>query len=143
MPLATELLPLLSQRLEVAEMQEWLDGLRDRLAWLAGCDEKAGESSLNIEQVFHIAHFDIEAHRLRQHLAPVGRWDGPGTPWNAAESIVAWLSHLEDALRDVILQTDVAGALVAYSGLIRRGKDPAPFAGRLALVAVLKVLAGQ
>ena len=37
---------------------------------------------------------------------PVGRGDGPGTPWNQAEVVAAWLSYLEDALRDVILKKD-------------------------------------
>ncbi len=88
-------------------MREWLDGLRQRLAWLSGCDENTDSFLLNIEEVFHHAYFDIEIFRLKQHLATVGRGDGPATPWNYAESITAWLSHLEDALRDVILQKDV------------------------------------
>jgi hypothetical protein len=104
MPLATELLPLLTQRLQHDEMQKWLDGLRELLDWLSGSGQQTGSFSLNIEQVFHHAHFNIEAHRLRQHCAPVGRKDGPGTPWNDAESISAWLSYLEEALRDVILE---------------------------------------
>jgi len=106
MPLATELLPSLAQKLPLGEMKDWLDGMRQRLAWLAGSDEQTDSFKLNIEQVFHYAHFDIEVHRLRQHLAPVGRHDGPGTPWNVAESIEAWLSYLEDALRDVILEEE-------------------------------------
>jgi hypothetical protein len=106
MPLATELLPLLAEKLEHDEMQDWLDGLRDRLDWLSGSGQQTGSFTLNIEQVFHYAHFDIEAHRLRQHLAPVGRHDGPGTPWKASESITVWLSYLEDTLRDVILETE-------------------------------------
>jgi hypothetical protein len=91
-------------------MQEWLDGLRERLDWLSGGGQQP--RSLNIEEIFHYAHFDIEVHRLRQHLAPVGRRDGPGTPWNDAESISAWLSHLEDVLRDVILETEDQANLV-------------------------------
>ena len=106
MPLATELLPLLQQELELGDMREWLDGLSERLAWLSGSDQQADSFTLNIEQVFHYAHFDIEVHRLKQHLAPVGRQDGPGTPWNDAESITAWLSYLENALRDVIVETE-------------------------------------
>src|SRR5207245_1065057 len=101
MPLATELLPLLAQKLEVDEMREWLDDLRQHLDWLSGSDQ---EFTMNIEQVFHDAHFDIEAHRLKQHLAPVGRQDGPGTPWNISESIKKWLSYLEEGLCDVILE---------------------------------------
>jgi len=103
MPLATELLPLLQQKLQLDEMQQWLDDLSQRLAWLSGSDEHADSFRLNVEEVFHYAHFDIEVHRLKQHLAGVGRHDGPETPWNAAQSIIAWLSYLEDALRDVVL----------------------------------------
>jgi hypothetical protein len=102
LPLATELLPLLIGELELDEMREWLEDLNKRLKWLAGSDGRADTCAVNIEQVFHYAHFDAEVYRLQQHLAMVGRGDGPDTPWNQAESIEAWLSHLEDALRDVI-----------------------------------------
>lgn len=104
MPLATELLPLLSEKLKLDEMQDWLKGMHQRLAWLSGGVQQ--DFALNIEQVFHYAHFDVEVHRLRQHLATVGRQDGPCTSWNEAESISAWLSYLEDALCDVILESD-------------------------------------
>lgn len=111
MPLATELLPLLSEQLELDDMRKWLDALRQRLACLSEGNDKTDSLSLNIEQVFHYAHFDIEVHRLRQHLCPVGRGDGPGTPWNQADSIGAWLSYLEDALRDVITKRDAQANL--------------------------------
>lgn len=106
MPLATELLPLLIERHQLDEMREWLDGMRERLAWLSGQDTNHSSLKLNIEQVFHYAHFDSEVHRLRQHLEPVGRGDGPGTPWNQATSIDAWLAHLERDLCDVILESE-------------------------------------
>ena len=106
MPLATQLLPLLEKKLQLDEMREWLDGLRERLAWLSGSNQQTRSFTLNVEQVFHYAHFDAEVFRLRQHLAPVGRQDGPGTPSNYAESITAWLSYLEEALRDVILEKE-------------------------------------
>lgn len=106
MPLATELLPLLDAELELDEMREWLAGMRERLAWLSRRNADDASFTLNIEQVFHYGHFDVAVHRLRQHLAPVGRGDGPGTPWNQAESVDAWLSYLEEALRDVILARD-------------------------------------
>jgi len=112
MPLATELLPLLETKLQLDEMRQWLDGLGERLAWLSGINQQAGSFKLNIEQVFHYAHFDMEVHRLRQHLAPVGRQDGPETPWNYAESIRAWLSYLEEALHDVIFETEEQGNLM-------------------------------
>jgi hypothetical protein len=109
MPLATELLPLLQTELkriyEDKDMQDWLDDLRERLKWLSNDRDKESFAS-NIEQVFHYAHFDREVFRLRQHLSSVGRQDGPGTPWNQAETISAWLSYLEEALRDVILNHD-------------------------------------
>jgi hypothetical protein len=36
----------------------------------------------------------------------VGRHDGPDTAWNRVESITAWLYELEEALRDVILESE-------------------------------------
>jgi hypothetical protein len=111
MPLATELLPKLAEKLELDEMREWLDGLRERLTWLAGSDQQPGSFALNVEEVFHYGQFDIEVFRLKQHLAPVGRMDGPGTPWNQAHSIEAWLSYLEYALCDVILEADIGADL--------------------------------
>jgi hypothetical protein len=116
MPLATELLPLLCEKLqpdedEPDEMREWLDDLQQRLAWLSGSDQQTGSFTANIEQVFHYAHFDIEVYRLRQDLASVGRGDGPGTPWKRAESILAWLSYLERDLCDVILEKDAEADL--------------------------------
>jgi hypothetical protein len=113
MPLASDLLPFLIDKLELDEMREWLDGMRKRLSWLSGNDHEPGSFALNIEQVFHFAHFDIEVHRLRQHLASVGRGDGPGTPWNQAESVHTWLSYLEEALCDVILECDVKSDLAS------------------------------
>jgi len=109
MPLATELLPLLITNLELEEQDEmraWLDSLCERMAWLSGDNQEAGSFALSIEQVFHYAHFDIEAHRFKQHLVSVGRHDGPDTPWTRSESIAAWLFELEEALRDVILECD-------------------------------------
>ncbi len=107
MPLATELLPLLSEECDLENMQEWLDGMRERLQWLAGDDPRPpDEFKMNIEEVFHLATFDIEAFRLRQQFCPVGRGDGPATPWNSAEHISFWLHHLEEILRDVLIQQE-------------------------------------
>lgn len=113
LPVATDLLPLLNAKLELEDMQEWLDDLRERLAWLSKSGEQFNSFALNIEEVFHRAYFDIEVHRLQQHLAPVGRGDGPGTPWNQAESVEAWLSYLEDTLRDVIFEGDYKADLAS------------------------------
>jgi hypothetical protein len=114
MPLATELLPLLVQRLSLGEMEEWLNGLSQRLGWLAGKDGSVFK--LNIEEVFHIAQFDMEVHRLQQQLAPVGRHDGPATPSNEARSISAWLSYLEEDLCDVIFEEETAADLSSILG---------------------------
>lgn len=111
MPLATEVLPLIVKQLQVDEMCTWFDGLRERLAWFSESEGQTDSFALNIEEVFHYAHFDVEVHRLRQQLAPVGRADGPGTPWSQGESVEAWLSYLEEALCDVILQRDNASDL--------------------------------
>lgn len=104
MPVATKLLEPLKAKVEGDEMHEWLDGLCQRLAWFSGDHHRP--DSFNIEEIFHYAQFDVEVHRLKQHLADVGRRDGPGTPWNEAESVQAWLSYLEEALRDVIFECD-------------------------------------
>lgn len=106
MPLSTELLPLLVKHLQLAEMSKWLDNLCSRLQWISGNDQHANSLCMNIEQVFHFAYFDMEVYRLRQHLEPVRRMDGPGTSWRQCETIEAWLSYLEDALTDVISESD-------------------------------------
>ena len=115
MPLATELLPLLTEKLKLDEMQEWLNSLGQRLSWLDGNDGATTSFKVNIEQVFHYAHFDIEVHRLRQQLEQVGRYDGPGTPWNQVESISAWLSYLEETLCDVIIEKERQADLASIS----------------------------
>jgi len=109
MPLATEVLPLLVEQLQLDEnddMRQWLYGLRERLAWLSKSEGRTQSFALNIEEVFPYAHFDIEVHRLRQQVAPVGRTDGRGTPWSEAESVKTWLSYLEESLWHVILKSD-------------------------------------
>lgn len=113
MPLATELLPLLDAHLELDELREWLGSLQGKLAWLSDHSSDAKSYSMNIEQVFHYAHFDRELSRLKQHLVPVGRRDGPGTPWNYSESIGAWLSYLEEALCDVIAEQQSRAVLAS------------------------------
>ncbi len=110
-PLATELLEPILKKLKHGssedddnDMQKWLDYLQQRLTWFSERNQQTGHFSLNIEEVFHYAHFDIEAYCLRQQQSLVGRGDGPGGWWNVAENIEAWLQHLENALRDVIFE---------------------------------------
>lgn len=43
---------------------------------------------------------------MKQHLVPVGRNDGPGTPWTQSKDIAAWLSYLHEDLGRAILQRD-------------------------------------
>ena len=62
----------------------------------------------------------------------------------AVEAIARRRFHgLPVADREESTAEAIAAALVAFVRLIRRGKDPAVFAGRLAQVAVLKVLEGR
>ena len=76
MPLAIRLLPLLVGKLQLEEMRQWTDGLCERLAWLSGNDRQAHSFDLNIEEVSHYEHLDVEAFRLRDHLATVGLGEG-------------------------------------------------------------------
>jgi len=99
MPLATDLVGPLAQRIDHAEMNEWLASLKQRVEWL--CEPGQKWTGLNIEQVFHLAYFSIEVHRLQQHLAPVVREAGE-TPWKRAKSIEGWLQRLEYELVDLI-----------------------------------------
>ena len=118
MPLATDLFDAICEELghgnskdDDNDMEKWLDSLRRRLAWLSESDQQTDAFRLNIEEVFHYARFDIEAHYLKQQLSLVGRGDGSGTSWNVAKSIEAWLPRLEEALRDVIFEADAEADL--------------------------------
>lgn len=106
MPLATELLPLLVEKVEIDRMAAWLKGFCDRLKWLDG----TGLLDFNIEQVFHNAQSDIEVWLLRQHLSSFGRYDGE-TPHVRSEEIANWLGWLEYFLQDVISECDVKADL--------------------------------
>lgn len=103
MPLCTELLPLILERLpEDEERNDWLEGMRERLNWLYSNNCSSKSFQMNIEQVFHMAHFDAEVHRLRQQSCPVERGAGM-TPWNDAESVDCWVTAMGNTLADVIL----------------------------------------
>lgn len=115
MPLATEVLPLLAKKLEAGregdgqddgrdeEMTAWLADLQKRVEWLEGGE--SGHRGLNIEEVFHLGHFDAEVHRLMQQLCPVGRSSGE-TPWQTAEAIEGWLRYLEEDLVEVLVGSE-------------------------------------
>ena len=106
MPLATELLPLICEKQHDEDMSGWLDGMREALAWLSRADDPHNPLPLSIEEVLHYARFDIEVFRLKQQLVPVGRHDGPGTPWTQAESIESWLDYLQGDLCEAILDSE-------------------------------------
>ena len=100
MPLATDLMNHLGgkfREIDLEDALEWLGYLQQRIEWLGDGKSKA----INIEEVFDLARFDIELWKMRQQLYPLGR-NSSGTPWQEAEGIEAWLSYMEDDLRDVI-----------------------------------------
>lgn len=104
MPLATELTPLLRRRFEeydVGEALAWLDSIKEVTDWLRKTD--GAVLSLNIEELFDLAHFDILTWKMRQQTCPVGRTAGD-TPYSTAKAIEAWLNHMEDDLRDVLFE---------------------------------------
>jgi hypothetical protein len=53
------------------------------------------------------------------------------------------LRYLTPVEREEATAEAVVGAMVVFVRLIRRGKNPIPFAGRLAKIAVLRVMAGR
>lgn len=103
MPLATELLPFIENQFKEYDQDDalaWLGWLKQRINWL----EKTSSvqtGSFNIEQIFDLAYFDVMAWRLKHHTCKLGRNAGD-VPYQAAEDISAWLSHMEDNLRDII-----------------------------------------
>ena len=100
MPLATELTALLFepfQEIEDAEAISWLEDVCRRVKKISSLNQ------VNIEEFFHYAHFDVEFFKMKQHLCPLGRQDGD-TPWNEAEAVESWLSHMQYDLAGVILK---------------------------------------
>ncbi len=125
MPLATELTPLLRRKFEEYEHEEalaWLASLDERIRWL----NQAGNgtvSSLNVEELFDLAHFDILTWKMRQQMCPLGRTAGD-TPYSTGEAIKAWLTHMEDDLRDVIFERqqlgmDKLGGILVFANTLR------------------------
>jgi len=110
MPLATELTDLILEKFKEygqTEILAWFDDLKRRIDWLEkACGKKSG--GVNIEQVFDLAWFDAELWKMKQHRCALGRTSGD-TPWQAGEDIEAWLSHMEDDLRDVIWERQKNG----------------------------------
>lgn len=121
MPLAHELLEPLSVMVENDEMRDWLLQMQEISSWM---NHDPDGYRLNIEELLHIAQFDIEKYHLAQHFCPVGRIHGPGTPWSSAESVRAWLQNLEEDLRDVILERDEKadlGPISRWANQVRAG----------------------
>jgi hypothetical protein len=103
MPLAAELTPLLLQKFKDIDDQEvlqWFDWLKERILWLEK-KSSSGETKINIEEVFDLAKFDVEAWRLEHHRCLVGRTAGQ-TPWQTAKHIDTWLGYMEEDLVDII-----------------------------------------
>lgn len=103
MPLATELTPLLCRKFEEYnhdEALEWITWLDERISWMKRKNENV-MPALNIEELFDLAYFDALIWKMRQHMCTVSRNSGD-TPYSTAKGIEAWLSYMEDDLRDVI-----------------------------------------
>lgn len=103
MPLSTELTGTLLDRFKEInheEMLSWYKWLKQRIDWLKKTSGKIS-GGINIEQVFDLAHFDVEAWRMEQQRCSLGRQYGD-TPWGQAERIQTWLTYMEDDLIDVI-----------------------------------------
>ena len=102
MPLATELTDMLLDAAideDDEEKNAWVKYLRERLQWMQG-----GGASINVEELFHYAAFDAERWKMAQHMCPVGRGDGPATPYNYAEMVDHVLASMTESLASVILQ---------------------------------------
>jgi len=100
MPLATDLTNHVFEKFREYDQKdalEWLGYLQKRIEWLGDGKSKG----INIEEVFDLAQFDIGLCKMKQQLCHLGRNYGD-TPWQYAEDIKAWLSHMEDDLRDVL-----------------------------------------
>ena len=100
MPLATDLTNHLGCKFREDDLKDalkWLDYLQQRIEWLGDGKSK----SINIEEVFDLAQFDIELWKMRQQLCPVGRNHGD-TPLQNAKGIEAWISYMEEDLQDII-----------------------------------------
>ncbi len=73
MPLATDLTNDLFEKFREYDQKdalEWLGYLQQRIDWL-----REGKSkSINIEEVFDLAQFDIELWKMRQQLCEVKEW---------------------------------------------------------------------
>ncbi len=103
MPLATELTPLILNEFKKHDMDDmlaWYEYLEKRIKWLESNTNKT-IASINIEQVFDLAYFDIIKWRMEQHKCELGRNHGD-TPWNKADSIASWLNYMEEDLSEII-----------------------------------------
>ncbi|GEM_PF-1016843 len=137
MPLATELIPGLEERVTYKALWDWLRILREELAWLNRGDGQAPDFKLNIEEVFHYAYFHMEAHRLRDQLRTQrvtqelkAQYRGHHCAANIvnqmqdhADTIANWLSCLEDKLHDVIFEKDGEANLVSIYRWARALRD--------------------
>jgi len=123
MPLATELTPLLRHKFEEhEEALAWLASLDERIRWLNQADYGT-VFSLNVEELFDLAHFDILTWKMRQQMCPLGRTAGD-TPYSNAKAIEVYLNHMEDGLRDVIfdqqrLATKRLDTILAFVDILR------------------------
>lgn len=101
MPLATELTPLVLDKSELRDLKDFQGWVKDIRIRIARVEDSAQGASLNIEQLFDFASFDVELFRMRHQACRVGRSYGD-TPWQKAEEISNWLRYLSEYLAHVI-----------------------------------------
>lgn len=101
LPLATELTDLLIKEAMAPddhEKNEWLSGFVGLLQWM----KNDSASRVNVEELFYFAALHVERLKMQQQLCPVGREFGPGTPYNAAETVEYTMSMLLESLPRVM-----------------------------------------
>jgi len=96
MPLASELPDLLLKRFQqnnIQDMLEWYKSLKRRIHWI-------GDNSINIEQVFDLAHYDIMAWRMKQQQGQKSLKISKASI--KVEEISDWLNWMERDLAHII-----------------------------------------
>ncbi len=106
MPLASELIPLLLDRVGIRdypELQDWIKDISVRISTLRSGLGGNSETPLNVEELFDFAKHDIELMRM-YHQSQTG--ESPSSAWlDASKSVETWLEYFEEDLLDILLRS--------------------------------------